>query len=311
MHQVTLVLGAAERDFNWFAVGHKSSEMWTEASVKYMPLLVLTPETGELTFWSKTYFWAINALKEIHESISGNIKELEACTTSWAEALSNSVDAYHGLKTRIQRQFKPYVDQLSTTREKFKGLREEAKALRDRLFNASGVMESRASTRLGEKVKLLTFVIIFFLPLSFFMSINNTLFSLPALAIIANNIVLATYVIVFNINNIGRGLASGYTFCATNLVAEMKDDNNEEWVDRAHKFNKTQKVNRDELVLLSKWRLVQYALSRPQVAFSVVQRAILSLQQDPAGKRGEEDHPPNRKKENTSADLGPPETPAA
>ena len=35
------------------------------------------------------------------------------------------------------------------------------------LFNASAVIESRASTRLGENVKLLTFVSIFFLPLSF------------------------------------------------------------------------------------------------------------------------------------------------
>src|SRR4051812_45042400 len=37
------------------------------------------------------------------------------------------------------------------------------------LFSASGVMESRASTRLNENIKLLTFVSIFFLPLSFCM----------------------------------------------------------------------------------------------------------------------------------------------
>lgn len=35
------------------------------------------------------------------------------------------------------------------------------------LFNASAVMESRMSTRLGENIKLLTLVSIFFLPLSF------------------------------------------------------------------------------------------------------------------------------------------------
>jgi hypothetical protein len=32
------------------------------------------------------------------------------------------------------------------------------------LFNASSAVESRASTRLGENVKLLTYVIIFYLP---------------------------------------------------------------------------------------------------------------------------------------------------
>lgn len=35
------------------------------------------------------------------------------------------------------------------------------------LFSASAVMESRASTQLGENIKLLTFVSIFFLPLTF------------------------------------------------------------------------------------------------------------------------------------------------
>lgn len=43
----------------------------------------------------------------------------------------------------------------------------EAKANKQQLFNASAVIESRASTRLGENVKLLTFVSIFFLPLAF------------------------------------------------------------------------------------------------------------------------------------------------
>lgn len=42
-----------------------------------------------------------------------------------------------------------------------------AEADKKQLFNASAVIESRASTRLGENVKLLTFVSIFFLPLSF------------------------------------------------------------------------------------------------------------------------------------------------
>ena len=35
------------------------------------------------------------------------------------------------------------------------------------LFSASAVIESRASTRLGENVKLLTYVSIFYLPLAF------------------------------------------------------------------------------------------------------------------------------------------------
>ena len=43
----------------------------------------------------------------------------------------------------------------------------KTEADKQQLFNASAVIESRASTRLGENVKLLTFVSIFFLPLAF------------------------------------------------------------------------------------------------------------------------------------------------
>ena len=65
------------------------------------------------------------------------------------------------------------------------------------------------------------------------------------------------------VNRSPAALATHVAADPSNLVAEMKGDSNEEWINRAHKLNRTQKVNRDEVVLPSKWRLVQYALSRP------------------------------------------------
>jgi hypothetical protein len=164
-------------------------------------------------------------------------------------------------------------------------------------------MESRASTRLGENVKLLTFVSIFFLPLSFCMvsielslkispwktngeyqsvwSINDTLFSLSALGITATVIALATYIIVFNINNLSRGLAKLYNFCETNIVTQMEkereikvENDKNEWPERAERFRKAEAMNRDEHVVPSKWRLVQYAFSRPKAAFLAVWMAL-------------------------------------
>ncbi len=99
---------------------------------------------------SRKYFWAINYLAELDISISGNIVELEKFAVG-----NNS----------LREQLK----QLYYLRERIRDQRDEAIALRDGLFSASGVMESRASTRLGENIKLLTFVSIFFLPLSFCM----------------------------------------------------------------------------------------------------------------------------------------------
>lgn len=43
----------------------------------------------------------------------------------------------------------------------------ESLTLYQKLFNASAVVESRLSTRLGQNVKLLTYVSIFYLPLAF------------------------------------------------------------------------------------------------------------------------------------------------
>lgn len=59
------------------------------------------------------------------------------------------------------------VAQLADTRKLFKDQREKAAVLRDGLFSASAVIESQASKRLGENVKLLTYVSIIYLPLAF------------------------------------------------------------------------------------------------------------------------------------------------
>ncbi|KAF7868463.1 hypothetical protein EAF04_004994 [Stromatinia cepivora] len=73
-------------------------------------------------------------------------------------------------------QIQARLNELETITQKFRGKIEEVMYLRDGLFNASAVMETRASTRLNQNLRLLTFVSIFFLPLSFCMSvwsINN------------------------------------------------------------------------------------------------------------------------------------------
>jgi len=58
-------------------------------------------------------------------------------------------------------------EKLKVVRVRFQRHHKNVTDLRDGLFNASAVMGSRASTRLGENVKLLKFVSIFFLPLAF------------------------------------------------------------------------------------------------------------------------------------------------
>jgi hypothetical protein len=120
---------------------------------------------------SKTHFWAINLFSDVDKCLQANITALEGFDRMW-----------------MQHQLEPWIENFKAKQVRFRDLREEAKALRDgvslqvanfktihitdgseQLFSASSVMESRASTRLGENVKLLTYVSIFFLPLSFCM----------------------------------------------------------------------------------------------------------------------------------------------
>ena len=113
---------------------------------------------------SRKYFWAIDCLSEFESSISDNLQQ-------WESYKHARIDTLEHFLTDLDRRQLDYAERQSRVirnqRETFRQKLVSIKALRDALFNASAVIESRASTRLGENVKLLTFVSIFFLPLSF------------------------------------------------------------------------------------------------------------------------------------------------
>lgn len=83
--------------------------------------------------------------------------------------------------------------------------------LRDGLFDASALIESRLSTRLGQNVQLLTYISIFYLPLGFCAalwavpSIDDSKTRIP-FVITTSLICLITFVVVFNLNNIANAL---------------------------------------------------------------------------------------------------------
>jgi hypothetical protein len=103
---------------------------------------------------------------------------------------------------------------------------------------------------------------------------------------------------VFNINNLSRGLTKLNTFYAKILVAQMEKEREEEdelgnkkntWHSRAERFKKAESMYRDEHIMPSKWRLVQYAMSRPKAAFLVVSIAFSrESSQPPASKKGQD-----------------------
>ena len=113
------------------------------------------------------------------------------------------------------------------------------------MFNASSVIESRASTRLGENVKLLTYVSIFFLPLAFCVAVwsINESYDTSSLAITATVVSLATYFIVANLQNSTSVLTTIYNQLRKRVVRQMLEDypdNDREkliWVERGKAFS--------------------------------------------------------------------------
>jgi Mg2+ and Co2+ transporter CorA len=95
------------------------------------------------------------------------------------KALVNQIEESCGTPEEIKRQIDDTV--------------ETVKARRDGLFNASALSETRNSNHLGQNVKLLTYVSIFYLPLAFCaavwaipnidMSGTKTAFSVTALVL--------------------------------------------------------------------------------------------------------------------------------
>ena len=154
-----------------------------------------------------------------------------------------------------------------------------------KLFNASAVIESRASTRLGENVKLLTFVNIFFLPLSFctvkrdltlpqvvlllmepksLWSINNQ-FSQTSFVITIIIVAISTYLIMFNVNNFVRLCGSVYDARKKNIVRTMKVDTDENWKQRGRMFEVFRPKH--EHPAPSRWYIPLYAILRPAALF--------------------------------------------
>jgi hypothetical protein len=124
-------------------------------------------------------------------------------------------------------------------------------------------MESRASTRLGENVKLLTFVSIFFVPLSFctsLWSINDQIMSLSALAITITLVALATYLIVFNLNTLVKLSKTVYREQRVKLIESMSEDSASVWREEGRRFKSFQpRLKREKP---SEWRLAVFVFRK-------------------------------------------------
>ncbi|MCJ1419539.1 hypothetical protein MMC32_005894 [Xylographa parallela] len=208
---------------------------------------------------SRRYFWAIDCLSEFEINITDNITQWTLWKKARIEVLlqGNALSELDLVQYRVAEQ---QCRVLENQRQYFKQKLASTIALRDALFNASAVIESRASTRLGENVKLLTFVSIFFLPLSFCTSLFSTTQPSNALLPTILSVGIATYIVVLNINTIVQSSHTLYNSQKRHLIRAMKADAAAPWRERGKRFEVFRPKH--ESVRPSEWYLPLYALLR-------------------------------------------------
>ncbi|KAF7920989.1 hypothetical protein EAE99_007841 [Botrytis elliptica] len=216
---------------------------------------------------SKKYFWALNMLKEIESDVAAVISQIEGFMDfSKHSPLKKQFPLPEG-KISLERE-RIVKNNLSVVKEdlirlksRFNDQRELAKDLRDGLFNASAVMESRASTRLGENVRLLTFVSIFFLPLSFTMSIwsinDSALAHIDIMIGVAVVLGIITYFVVFNVDNIVFLSSQFIKKLEAGTIEHMKNNDNDVWKQRGEGLTEPALAN-EQNATPSSWRIPQY-----------------------------------------------------
>ncbi|MCJ1470220.1 hypothetical protein MMC07_008865 [Pseudocyphellaria aurata] len=211
---------------------------------------------------SRRYFWAIDCLSEFEASISDNIHQWELYKEARILPLISS-KLLPELDLIQLRNVEKRYHVLQNQREYFRQKLESTKALRDALFNASAVIESRASTRLGENVKLLTFVSIFFLPLSFCASLwsINDKFSSTALIVVILIVAFATYMTMFNINRLVDTVGHIYDHKKRKVVQAMKSDRDNTWKQRGLRFDVFRPKHENPMP--SEWYITLYAVFNP------------------------------------------------
>lgn len=175
---------------------------------------------------SKKYFWILACMQEFRSSIMDNISQWSLYYKARIEPFPE--DHTPELKALIN-QIEESCSTLDGIKRQIDDTVETVKGRRDGLFNASALSETRITNRLGQNVKLLTYVSIFYLPLAFCaavwaipnidMSGTKTAFSVTALLL-----GIVNFLVVANVGNLSRLLGGIYKVWRTRIVQQMKDD---------------------------------------------------------------------------------------
>ncbi|KAL2065226.1 hypothetical protein VTL71DRAFT_2895 [Oculimacula yallundae] len=193
---------------------------------------------------SRKYFWILGCLHEFQSSLKITIENWRLFKERYSSQMSDVSISEQTIYIRAQTSHVPLLGQVEAQfmemeriSKGFSDMNTRVEALRDGLFNASSVVESRASTRLGVNVKYLTYVSIFYLPLAFCASlwaVPNILEHATRTPFIVTSIMVGfvTYMAVFNLESLATILARASDPIEEAIIRQMKKKG-AEWIARA------------------------------------------------------------------------------
>ncbi len=98
---------------------------------------------------SRKYFWALSTLIEFNICIGDAIRQWKVSREIWEKQLPIFDPPQWPEVEKQMKEIDKQVDKLVEYQDRLERHQKRISALRDGLFNASAVMESRASTKLG------------------------------------------------------------------------------------------------------------------------------------------------------------------
>lgn len=187
---------------------------------------------------SKTYFWALQAYKLFEQTLLETImtwkkfkrdsiprlQDPRVTSKDWSIHIQDIDDAVEQLESKVAR-----------VRKRIK----EVEGLRKGLISASALFDSRTAVRQGENIRLLTYITILFLPLSFATSIfgmqilSNSPAVITAFVISVPTITLGTALLIFNLELLLDTWTAMADYCTGWLRLCMRQHRRNDWKDRA------------------------------------------------------------------------------
>ncbi|KAH8801460.1 hypothetical protein F5884DRAFT_684657 [Xylogone sp. PMI_703] len=253
----------------------KAADVWEELVAHFNAILydqdaILDPEAHDRLLFddetfsrSRWYFWVVDTLEEFIAQIDITLRECQRLfSTDRDQLYDGSGPSASGVQyERKVSATQEEVNRLKDLKSQFEILHRKTMTLRDGLFNASSVIESRESARLGQNVKLLTYVSIFYLPLAFsaaIWSINES-YSTSAFAITSILVALGTYFLVANLENLVVKVKYFYGSFKTPIVSRMKLHNETIWKAKGENFSRFSPVR--EKVKPSEWYILLFLVT--------------------------------------------------